>query len=201
MMPAMKKALVGVAGSFLALLTLSACGGAGKDAESPGSCPNGTVLKGSDCVPADSAGDTSGGSSGDDAPKKPHHAHADEDSVGGSGGGGDSAGSGGGSSGSSTSYDKDEVEGKMRRSAKQIKANCGAATDDEGKATGPWGTVHATIALGRNGHVKDVSVPDPYKDKPVGICVARQLMKLVYMPFAGSSDASIEWDFEVTKPK
>jgi len=186
-MRAMKKALVGVAVGLLC----GACGGGGKGADSPTNCPDGTVLRGSDCVPPEAAGDTSSDSP---APKKRHK--ADDDSAASGGGGGDTGGGGG-----SGSYDKDEVEAKMRRSAKQIKSNCGAATDDEGKATGPWGTVHATIVLGRNGHVKDVQVPDPYNGKPVGICVQRQLMKLIYAPYAGSADASIEWDFEVTKPK
>jgi hypothetical protein len=187
----MKKALVGVA------VALAACGG-GKGADSPGTCPDGTVLKGSDCVPADSAGDTSSSStsSSDSAPKKRAAKSSDDDSSA-AGGGGDSTAS----AGSGAPYDKDEVEAKMRRSAKQIKANCGSATDDDGKASGPWGTVHATIVLGRNGHVKDVTVPDPYNGKPVGACVARQLQKLIYPPYAGSSDSSIEWDFELVKPK
>src|ERR1022692_1423675 len=184
MMRAMKKALVGVA------VALAACGGGAKQADSPGTCPDGTVLKGSDCVPADLAGDTSDGRAGggDDAPKKTSHPKAsDSDTP-----AGDTAGGGGGSGGSGGGYDKDEIEVKMKRVAKQIKSNCGAATDDEGKATGPWGTVKATIVLGRNGHVGDVTVDDTYKGKPVGTCVSRALLKLVFSPYAGSSDATIE---------
>jgi hypothetical protein len=191
MMRPMQKALVGVA------IGLAACGG-GKGAESPGTCPEGTVLKGSDCVPAESAGDTSGGG-GDDSPKK-HHAKSDEDDA----PKGDTSGSGGSTSGSSssgTSYDKDAVEAQMRRAAKQIKSNCGSATDEEGKATGPWGSVKAGIVLGRNGHVKDVTIPDPFNGKPVGTCLARALQKIQFPPYAGSSDVSIDWDFDLVKPK
>jgi hypothetical protein len=195
----MKKALFGVGSVAL----LVACGGGAKQADSPPTCPEGTVLNGSDCLPAGTPSDSSAGSSGgssssDDAPAPKKKHKSDEDSAG-SGGAGDSTASSG--SGSGTPYDKDEIETKMRRSAKQIKANCGSATDEEGKATGPWGTLKATITLGRNGHVKDVSIPDPYNGKPVGTCVSRQLMKLIYSPFAGSTDASIEWDFELVKPK
>lgn len=195
MMRAMQKALVGVA-LGLAALAAAACGGGGKDADSPGTCPEGTVLKGSDCVPAESAGDTSGG---DDAPKHAEHHKKTEDSEEESfkkREGDDSAASGGGGG-----YDKDAVEAQMKRATKQIKSNCGAATDDEGKATGPWGTVSANIVLGRNGHIKDVTVPDPYNGKPVGICVVRALQKIQFPPYAGSSDVSISRDFEVTKPK
>jgi hypothetical protein len=208
MMPPMKQALVGVAVAVAASGSFGCGGGGAKDADSPPTCPEGTVLNGSDCLPAgtpppsgdDSSSNGSGSGSGDTSKKK-HHAKSDDDSSGGSasaGGGGDSTAS---SSGSTTPYDKDEIEAKMKRSAKQIKANCGAATDDEGKATGPWGSLKATITLGRNGHVKDVSIPDPYNGKPVGTCVSRQLMKLVYPPYAGSSDSTIEWDFELVKPK
>jgi hypothetical protein len=165
------------------------------------------VLNGSDCLPAGTPSDSSAGSSGgssssDDAPAPKKKHKSDDDGAGGAGDSTVSSGGGsGGGSSSGTPYDKEEIESKMRRSAKQIKANCGSATDDEGKATGPWGTLKATITLGRNGHVKDVSVPDPYNGKPVGTCVSRQLMKLIYPPYAGSTDASIEWDFELVKPK
>jgi hypothetical protein len=199
MMRAMKKALVGVAVG-LAALAAAACGGGGKDAESPGTCPEGTVLKGSDCVPAETAGDTSGSGGGDDSPKKSAHKKKSEDAEEESfkkREGDESAASGGGSGG----YDKDAVEAQMKRATKQIKSNCGSATDDEGKATGPWGTVSANIVLGRNGHIKDVTVPDPYNGKPVGICVVRALQKIQFPPYAGSSDVSISRDFEVTKPK
>jgi hypothetical protein len=190
MMRLMKTAVVGVA------LALAACGGGAKQADSPGSCPEGTVLRGSDCVPPEAGGESPGGD--EPAPKKTAHkkkADDDEGSGGGGGGGGGGGDTGGGS------YDKDAVEAQLKRAAKQIKSNCGSATDDEGKATGPWGTAHASIVLGRNGHVKDVSVPAPYDGKPVGICLARALQKIIFPPYAGSTDASIEWDFELVKGK
>jgi len=181
--------------AILAALAATGTGCAGKGADSPGNCPDGTVLKGSDCVPSDSAGDTARGGDDDDAPKKKHSkAASDEDKVGGNTGESQSSSTAG------KGYDKDEIAAKMKRSAKQIKANCGAATDEEGKATGPWGTVHVSVTLGSNGHVKDVAIPDPYKDKPVGTCISRQLMKISFAPYVASDDSTIEEDFEVTKP-
>ena len=189
----MKTVALGAVAILAAAVTVG-CGG--KGADSPGTCPDGTVLKGSDCVPSDSAGDTSSGGGDDDTSKKKHaKSGADEDKVGGDTGEGQSSSTGG------KGYDKAEINAKMKRSAKQIKANCGAATDQEGKTTGPWGTVHVSITLGRNGHVKDVAVPDPYKDKPVGTCISRQLMKIIFAPYVASDDSTIEEDFEVTKPK
>jgi hypothetical protein len=189
MLRAMKKALFGVA------LALAACGGGAKNADSPGECPEGTVLKGSDCLPPESGGDS-------DTPKKKKKM-SDEDSEKSlaSGGGDDTAPSGGGGGGGGGHYDKDAVEAQMRKTAKQIKANCGSASDEEGQKTGPWGSAHVAIVLGRNGRVKQVGVPAPYDGKPVGVCMSRALMKIVFPPYGGSDDQSIEWDFELVKPK
>jgi hypothetical protein len=188
MLRAMKQALFGLA------VAVAACGGGAKQAESPGECPEGTVLKGSDCVPPESGGDG-------ESPKKKKKMSDDDAEKSLASGGGDTSPAGGGGGGGGGSYDKEAVEAQLRKAAKQIKSNCGAASDDEGNKTGPWGTAHTSIALGRNGHVKQVSVPAPYDGKPVGICLARALQKIVFPPYAASDDASIEWDFELVKPK
>ena len=190
-MRAMRKRTI----TALAALALVASGCGGKGASSPGTCPAGTTLKGSDCVPAgddDSAGSSGGGSSGGTA----KGGGDDGDKGGGSsGGGGDSAPSG------STPYDKEAVDVQLKRAARQVKANCGAATDDEGKATGPWGSTKATVVLGRNGHVKQVTVPSPYDGKPVGQCVVLAFQKIQFPPYAGSTDVVLDWDIEITQPK
>jgi hypothetical protein len=173
----------------LTALALVACGGGAKQADSPGNCPEGTVLKGSDCVPA-----------------------GDESASSGGGGGGGTSGSESGSGGSAgaadesapagkTPYDKDAVNVELKRAARQVKANCGGATDDEGKATGPWGSTKASVTLGRNGHVKQVSVPSPYDGKPVGLCVVHAFQRITFPPYAGDSDVVLDWDIEITHPK
>jgi hypothetical protein len=191
MMRAMGKRTITVATA----LALVACGGGGKHADSPGNCPDGTVLKGEDCVPPgdDSAPSGSGGGGakgggGDDG---------DKPSSGGSGGGGGDEPAAGGK----TAYDKDAVEVQLKRAARQVKSNCGAATDDEGKATGPWGSTKASVVLGRNGHVKQVTVPSPYDGKPVGICVVHAFQRIQFPPYAGSTDVVVDWDVEINKPK
>jgi hypothetical protein len=187
MMRAMGKRTI----TAMAALVLVACGG--KGADSPGTCPAGTTLKGSDCVPTgddDSAGSSGGGSggsakNGDDGDKN----------SGNGGGGGDSTPSG------TTPYDKDAVNVELKRAARQVKANCGAATDDEGKAAGPWGSTKVSIVLGRNGHVKQVTIPSPYDGKPVGLCVVHAFQKITFPPYAGSTDVILDWDIEITQPK
>jgi len=99
-----------------------------------------------------------------------------------------------------TAYDKDAVEMVLRRAANQIKANCGAATDENGKANGPWGTTKATVRLGRNGHVRGVEVPERYADKPVGVCVVHAFQNLIFPPYAAPTDVTVEWDIEIVRP-
>jgi len=166
------------------LLSLIACGGQARQADSPGTCPEGTVLHGSDCLPASA-----------EKQKDP-----DEVSPPSSRAAGDSSSSSP-SDNSATPYDKDAVEAELKRAARSIKASCGASTDDDGQATGPWGTVKASVTLGRNGHVKQVSVPAPYSGKPVGVCIVHAIEKIWFPPYAASSDVALEWDVDLVKPK
>jgi hypothetical protein len=165
------------------VVALFGCGG--KGADSPGTCPEGTVLKGSDCVPTEEGSSGSSGSSSASSKK------SDDDS---SGGGGEASGGG-------KSYDKDAVEVELKRAARQVKSNCGSATDDDGKATGPWGSTKVSVVLGRNGHVKDATVPTPYDGKPAGICAANAFKKIIFPPYAGDSDVTVDWDVEIVQPK
>jgi hypothetical protein len=82
-----------------------------------------------------------------------------------------------------------------------VKDNCGAASDEEGAKTGPWGSTTATIVLGRNGHVHEVTVPSPYSGKPVGDCVVNSFKKIQFPPYAGPSDVSVTWDVQILEPK
>jgi len=198
-------------------LVLAACGGANKQADSASNCPPDTVLKGSDCVADDSSGSSASNSS-------PSSGSSDTSASSGSSTGSASSGtgasgatkpatsappSGGGigtaapqpSSDAKASYDKEAVEVQLKRAERQIKANCGSATDEEGKATGPWGATTATVTLGRNGRVLQSSVPAPYDGKPVGTCVVHAYQKIVFPPYPGSADATVTRDVEITQPK
>ncbi len=82
-----------------------------------------------------------------------------------------------------------------------MKANCGSATDDSGAASGPWGKTSASVTLGRNGHVKEVSIPAPYDGQPDGVCAINAFKKIQFPPYASSSDVVVQWDIEFVKPK
>lgn len=187
----MKRTMV-VAG--LSWLALVACGGGQKQADSPGTCPEGTVLKGEDCVPPgdDSPPPSSSGSSS--AARQDEEAKQEK-----------AMSSGGEStpapSGSKTPYDEDAIEVQLKRSARSVKASCGSATDDEGKATGPWGTTKVTVTLGRNGHVRQATIPAPYDGKPAGKCTTNAFLKIQFPPYAAGADSVIEWDVEIVEPK
>jgi hypothetical protein len=102
--------------------------------------------------------------------------------------------------GDGTPYDKEAVDMMLHRAAAQVKANCGAATDDTGKANGPWGTTKASVRLGRNGHVRGVEVPERYADKPVGVCVVHAFQNLIFPPYAAGTDVVIPVDIEIVRP-
>ncbi len=214
-MPRMRSRMAAVAAVAWSSFALAACGGGG--AKSPSTCPEGTVLKGSDCVPDDASGDDTSGSStaaaskgGDDSSSSSGKG-SDSASGDGAGGGGAGGGAGGGSAGGGSAtaggdssgkvpYDKEALEVQLKRAARQVKGHCGGATDDTGKATGPFGQTKVSLVLGRNGRIKGVTVPSEYDGKPAGICIVHAFQKLTFPPYPGSSDATLDYDVEVTAP-
>jgi hypothetical protein len=173
-------AAVGTVGTLLGALALAGCGGGAK---APANCPDGTVLKGTDCVPDDSSDSSSGSSSN-----------------GSNGGSGGDNGTGAAPAGADSSYDKEAVEVQLKRAARQVKGACGGATDDTGQASGPFGQTKVSVTLGRNGRVKQATIPAPYDGKPVGICAVHAFEKLIFPPYAASSDAILDWDVEIVQP-
>jgi hypothetical protein len=96
-------------------------------------------------------------------------------------------------------YDKEGAEIALKRAARQVKANCGAAKDDNGKAIGPWGKVTVQVQLGHNGHSKGTTVPSPYQGKPVGNCIENAFTNLQFPPWSGD-DTQVDWDVELVEP-
>ena len=93
-------------------------------------------------------------------------------------------------------YDKEATEVVIKRAARQVKENCGAAKDDNGKASGPWGKATLQIQLGHNGHSKGVTVPSPFQGKASGNCVEKAFTNLTFPPWAGS-DTEVSWEVEL----
>ena len=93
-----------------------------------------------------------------------------------------------------------EAEIALKRAARQVKANCGAAKDADGKALGPFGKTTVNIVLGRNGHSKNVTVDSSLDGKPAGNCVLQAFKNLTYAPWAGA-DSSTQWEVELVQPK
>jgi hypothetical protein len=177
---------------------LVGCGGGAKQADSPGNCPDGTVLHGSDCLPAANEKDP------DENMPASATSHSDSSAA------GDSTGHASGAAadsdspppaGGKTPYDQDAVEAQLKRGARSVKGSCGASTDENGEANGPWGKTKASITLGRNGHVKQVTVPAPYDGTPAGLCVVHAFDKIQFPPYAASADVTVDWDVELVKPK
>ena len=188
---------------LLSIFVLACGGGTDKPAENASSsdCPAGMVKQGGDCVAPE----------GQSGPGKPESTSTSSTSTSTSStststststGTSTSTSSGTGTPGQEkTPYDKDAVEIVLRRAANQVKNNCGAASDENGKANGPWGQTKASVTLGRNGHVRGVEVPAPYGDKPVGTCIVHAFQNLIFPPYAAPADVTVDWDVELVKPK
>lgn len=97
-------------------------------------------------------------------------------------------------------YDREATEMVIRRAARQVKENCGAATDEDGKASGPWGKALVTVNLGHNGRSKGATISAPFEGKPTGRCALQAFANLMYPPWAGA-DTSVEWEVEIPQAK
>jgi hypothetical protein len=96
-------------------------------------------------------------------------------------------------------YDKEGTEVVLKRAARQVKANCGQAKDDSGKASGPWGKVNVSVQLGHNGRGKGASIPAPFEGKPTGRCAVQAFSNLTFPPWSGD-DTTVEWEVEIVEP-
>jgi len=96
-------------------------------------------------------------------------------------------------------YDKEAVEMSLNRATRQVKDNCGAVKDDQGKVNGPWGKTTVTVQLGHNGHSKGTTLKAPFDGTGVGRCVNNAFTNLIYPPFGGS-DTTIDWEVEISHP-
>jgi hypothetical protein len=198
----MKRALL----LSISMFVFACGGGSDKPAENAsnggggaGDCPQGMVKQGGDCVAPE----------GESGPGKAAsmESHGSGSSTGGTSTTATMTNTSTGTSTSTTpaqektAYDRDSVELVLKRAAAMVKSSCGAATDESGKASGPWGNTKASVRLGRNGHVRGVDVPAPYGDKPVGTCVVHAFQNLIFPPYAAPADVTVDWDVEIVKPK
>ena len=100
----------------------------------------------------------------------------------------------------SDQYDKESTEIVLNRAARQVKANCGFAKDEDGNGKGPWGKTTLTITLGHNGHAKGATVPSPFDGKPTGKCAVQAFSNLTFPPWSGP-DTPVDWPIEIDQPK
>jgi hypothetical protein len=96
-------------------------------------------------------------------------------------------------------YDKEETEIVLKRAARQVNANCGAATNEDGKATGPWGKGTVTIVLGHNGHSKSATMAPPFDGKPPGKCTVQAFSNMTFPPWGGA-DMTLDWEVDIAQP-
>ena len=104
--------------------------------------------------------------------------------------------------GGKTPYDKDAVDVQLKRAARQIKAQLRRGDRRRtAQATGPWGTTKASVMLGRNGHVKQVTDPRPVRRQ-----AGRRLRDRTRSRRSSSrrtprpATSVLDWDIEIVKP-
>jgi hypothetical protein len=141
-----------------------------------GECPSGTVLHEGSCIPN---GDNDSRPSTPPPSDPPPTAEAD--------------------AGEKTPYDKLATDAVLTRAAKQVKANCGHAKDEHGKANGPWGETKVSVTLERRGRTS-ATVPAPYDGTPSGKCVVNAFTNLYLPTYSAPTDSIIEWDIELVQP-
>ncbi len=100
----------------------------------------------------------------------------------------------------SDQYDKEHTDIVLSRAIRQVKANCGLATDETGKPAGPWGKVTISVMLGHNGHSKGATVPAPYDGTPPGRCIAHAFSTLTFPPWGGA-DTPVDVELELPRPE
>ena len=91
------------------------------------------------------------------------------------------------------------MEISLNRATRQVKDNCGAVKDDQGKINGPWGKTTVTVQLGHNGHSKGTTLKAPFDGTGVGRCINNAFTNLIYPPFGGG-DTTVDWEVEVSHP-
>ncbi len=96
-------------------------------------------------------------------------------------------------------YDAEAVQIGLNRAARQVKDNCGAVKDDQGKANGPWGKTIVTVQLGHNGHSRGTTLKSPFDGTGVGRCINSAFSNLVYPPFSGA-DTTVDCEVELSHP-
>jgi hypothetical protein len=162
-------------GACSAAVFTFACGST--EPKQAGGCPSGTVLREGSCVPF----------SDNEA-----EARLNTPST--------STGTSPENTGPKTPYDKEAVETQLKRQSNQVKTNCGHMKDASGKASGPFGQTKVSLTLGRNGRIKEATVPAPYNGTNVGSCIVNAFGNVHFPPYVASSDSIVEWEVEVVEP-
>ena len=179
-------------------LACTACGGASKRADSPGNCPDGTVLRGSDCVPPEDAVQPLVGRfvvSPPRAARAPRGCRRQQR--------GEPA-----SSAERADGRQDAVRQGLRRDRAQARRASGEGQLRVGdrrqrdRPSGPWGKTKASVTLGRNGHVKAGDGAGALRRQARGrLRRAIRSRRFSSRRTRRRRDVVVEWDIEFVKPK
>lgn len=191
------KTRASILGSLAAFASMAACATAPPTQADHG-CPDGTELVDTSCIPvtASSPSHSSGTSTPGDTASTGTGTLSPPSDTSATTPGTSAPGTTSALDGLPSAADKEPILNALNRATRQVKAHCGSATDDEGKATGPFGKTTVSIRLSHDGNGRALSVPPDFDGKPTGKCVIQAFRHLQYPPWEGSS-VTIPWDVEV----
>jgi hypothetical protein len=92
-------------------------------------------------------------------------------------------------------WDSEYAGLELRRASRSAETCPGSVTE---KA--PKGKAKVTLVFANDGHVKDATVDDTYKDTAVGACVLRAMKAVIVKNYEGT-ERTVEYEFDLTGGK
>ena len=90
-------------------------------------------------------------------------------------------------------FDKKHTKMELQRATRSAESCPGVVKDQETPETAHRGELTVTITFQQDGSVKDLQVPAPFDDSPVGECVARAYRAVIVPPYDVGGDQMVDW--------
>jgi hypothetical protein len=96
-------------------------------------------------------------------------------------------------------FDQKQVKMELQRATRSAESCPGVVAEQETKDH-PRGEARVTLTFVEDGTVKDVNIPSPFDETPVGDCVKRAYKAVIVPPYSGG-DKIIDWDLTLKDEK
>jgi hypothetical protein len=89
-------------------------------------------------------------------------------------------------------FDKKQVDLELKRATRSAESCPGVVAEEE-KKEHPRGDTKVSIRFQEDGTVRDVSIPSPFDETPIGECVKRAYKAVIIPPYNGGEQI-VDWD-------